>query len=90
MAIIFQQQIKRQKNLVLVLIFVVIIGGFVFLWNSSIKVEPLKEQQLSVRRFKKIEINFAILDHPLLAELNPLDKIPEFEGEMGRDNPFVD
>ena len=40
-------------------------------------------------RLKKIEINFQALKTPFLKELQPFEQAPVFEGEIGRENPFI-
>lgn len=49
--------------------------------------EPREE--LIIKHFKKIEIDFELLENPLLNQLQPIEKIPPFEGEVGRENPFI-
>ncbi|GAI21146.1 unnamed protein product [marine sediment metagenome] len=39
--------------------------------------------------FRKIKIDFKIFENSFFKELQPIEKIPEFEGEMGRENPFI-
>lgn len=89
MPIIFQKKIKRQKNLIFVLIMVLLIGGLVFWYVNREKEEPEEEGILRQQRFKKIEINFSIFENPFLKENQPLEKIPKLEGEVGRENPFL-
>jgi len=38
---------------------------------------------------RKVEINFEVLKNPLLQDLQPFEEIPPFEGETGRENPFL-
>ncbi len=88
MAIVFKQQIRRQRNLILILAAVALIGGFVFWWNSNLQQGLPEDQQLTAVRFRKIEIDFEVLDSSLLNTLNPMQKIPQFEGDIGKENPF--
>lgn len=90
MAIVFKQQIRKQRNLILILAAVAVVGGFVFWWNSKIQPGLPDDQQLTAVRFRKIEINFDVLDSTLLSGLKPMDKIPQFEGNIGKENPFVE
>jgi len=87
MAIVFKQQIRKQRNLILILAAVAVVGGFVFWWNSKIQPGLPDDQQLTAVRFRKIEIK---LDSTLLSGLKPMDKIPQFEGNIGKENPFVE
>jgi len=38
---------------------------------------------------KKIEIDFETLKSPDLEELQLFEKTPPYEGEIGRENPFI-
>jgi hypothetical protein len=87
MAITFQEKIKKQRNLILVFLGLTLAMAFIFWRGYFYKEEP--EKDISLKHFKKIEINFDVLDSPLLNELQPMDKIPAFEGEIGRENPFI-
>ena len=87
MAITFQEQIKRQKNLIFVFIALVLIT-VVIIWQGYYAEKEVPEKIIS-RKFREIAINFEVLEHPLLNELQLIEKIPSFEGEPGRENPFV-
>lgn len=88
MALTFLQQRKNQQYLILALISVLLITFFV-LWQGFIKKEtdlPSIEHEIS---FKKIDINYDKLKNPVLQELDLFEQIVPFEGEPGRENPFV-
>ncbi len=87
MAIKFQQQVKKQRNFIILFIILILIITFVLLWGFRTEEEP--SGILISRRLKKFEINFDIFQNPLLKQLQLIDKIPAFEGELGRDNPFI-
>jgi hypothetical protein len=92
MAITILEKRKFQKNLILVFLGVCLITGFV-LWRGFFT----KERQSGVVKApeiiapKKVEINFKILESPLLKdfqgfeEIKPLDK----SAQVGRENPFL-
>jgi hypothetical protein len=87
MALIFQEQIKKQKNLIFVFFSLTLITAFI-IWFGYFRKEESVEELIS-EHFKKIEIDFNILQNPLLKEFQFIEKIPPFDGEIGRENPFV-
>ncbi|MCP6719501.1 MAG: hypothetical protein KJI71_04735 [Patescibacteria group bacterium] len=87
MAIIFQEQVKRQRNLIYVFIALALLSAFIIFFAFYVRKEPSEE--LISRRFKKVKIDFEVLKSPLLEQLQLTEKTPLFEGEIGRDNPFV-
>ena len=87
MAITFFQRRNRQKYLILVLV-VVIILIFVVVWRGFL-LKPELVLAPIILEPPKIEINFGVLENPILRELQPLEEIKPFEEEIGRENPFV-
>jgi hypothetical protein len=92
MAITFIEKERKLRYLFLVLVIVVLITTFV-LWQGFFVKEKLPFlpplPPPSEVPFKKIVINLEILKHPILEELQFFEKIPPFEGKVGRENPFV-
>ena len=86
MAITFQRKIKKQKNLVFVLLILVLIAVFI-IWRGQDLLEEIPFES-SLTGFKEIKIDFGIFEDPFFKELQPLEKIPVFEGALGRENPF--
>lgn len=86
MALPFLQQRKRQKYLNWVFIAAILIGALWFGRNYLVK--PLSSPP-STPKEKKVEINLEILKKPVLQELQPFEEIPPFEGDIGRENPFL-
>jgi hypothetical protein len=87
MAIKFQQQVKKQRNFIILFIMLILIIVFVLWWGF--RTEEEAPGILISQRLKKFEINFDIFQNPLLKQLQLIDKIPAFEGKLGRDNPFI-
>lgn len=91
MAITFIEERKRQKKLIWILTVVVLIT-IIVLWQGFFK-KPKEIEVVSPKRvipeFREVKINFQILETPLLKELQPFEKIKPFEGEIGRENPFL-
>jgi len=91
MAIIFQEK-KKQKYLIFILIGIVFVI-LLTLWlgfSRRPSVTPTEAPLAEVSKIsQKIEINFEILKNPLFQALKDFEKIPAFEGEAGRENPFI-
>jgi len=87
MAITFQEQIKKQRNFIL--IFVILILVIVLVLWQGFRTEEQPSEILISRLLKKIEINLEIFQNPLLQQMQLIDKTPAFEGVLGRENPFI-
>ena len=88
MAIDFLKKRKTQKILILIFIGALLVSAF-FIWRGfSEKEEPLLSEE-PVKPLKKIEINYSVLENPILKELEPFEKIPPLEEKAGRENPFI-
>ena len=87
MAIKFEQQVKKQRNLIILFVILILAAGFVLWWGFRVEQEPL--EILISRRLKSVEINLDIFNHPLLKQFQLIDKTPSFEGELGRENPVI-
>lgn len=89
MAIAFIKKRKRQKYLGLIAV-VVVVGSLIILWYGYFRKEkqPLPTPAVS-GPYREIKVDFGILENPLLKEFQPFEKISPFEGETGRENPFL-
>jgi len=89
MITVFEKE-KRQRNLILVLVGVVLITSLVIYFGYFKKEEKPPTEILPPILPKKIEIDFEVLKKPILEELQIFEKSelakPE---EIGRENPFV-
>lgn len=101
MAIVYVQQKKTQRNLILVLVVVFLIIAFI-IWQGFFKKEiglP-PEGELRFPR-EEVKVNFGIFKNPLLQSLQPFPDIQPFkeststlgriiiEEKLGRENPFL-
>ncbi len=88
MAITFLQAKKRQKNLILVLALatfaIVLLVWFNFLRREA----PPSPISPAFGRLE-IKIDWGILENPQLETLQMFEEVLPFEGEAGRENPFV-
>jgi len=87
MAITFLEKRKRLKSLIPVLVIVILITAVIVWRGFFVKEEPFLPEV--IKPAKKIEIDLQALKSPELEELQPFEKIPSFEEEIGRENPFV-
>jgi hypothetical protein len=90
MVITFLEKRKRSKNLIIVFVVLLLITVFV-IWWGFLKEEaiPLLPEEEFVPTFRKPAINFQILGDPIFEQFEPFEKLPLFEGEIGRENPFI-
>ncbi len=95
MAIVFLQQKKAQRNLIIVFIAIIIITAFIVWWGALREGKELPTEEVFSPYQKKVEIDLDVLKSSDLKELQsfseikPLSEVPEIEGEIGRVNPFL-
>jgi hypothetical protein len=83
------QKIKRQQILIIVFLVVVLITVSIWYLGGK-KTQFVPPVQPVETPFKKVEINFQVLENPLLKELEFYEKIgPIKPEEVGRENPFL-
>ena len=85
----FRKQKKKQKYLlglaglvVLTIAGVIYFGFFRERKDVVVGVTP-------VSSVEEIKVDFSVLENPFLEKMKPFEKIPEYEGEIGRENPFL-
>lgn len=89
MAITFAQEKKRQRYLILVLALVILLI-LIVIWRGLFwEGTPQPTSVLPAFVPRKVEINWEALKSPQLEEFHPFEQIPPFEGEIGRENPFI-
>jgi len=79
---------KNKKYLILFFLCIVvaiILGVF----QLSPKKTEEKKEVASTTIWKEVNINFDVLNSPLLENLTPFTKISPFEGQIGKENPFL-
>ena len=86
----FIEEKKKQKRLVY-LVIAVLLTTFLVIWFGFFrKLEVgLPKPPSAALEFEKVEIDFSLLENPALRELESFEAIPQFEGDLGRKNPFV-
>ena len=90
MAITFVEEKKRQKKLLFIFGALLVITAGVLAIGFLRKMSPINiDNQAITSAFRKADIDFTILDNPVLKDLEPFEGIKSFEGKIGRDNPFL-
>lgn len=90
MAITFLEKRKRLRYLFPILAFVILVT-LIVLWKGffSKKESAQITPESFIQSAEKAEINFEALKNPLLEEFQPFKDIEPFDGEVGRQNPFI-
>lgn len=85
----FIEEKKKQKRLIYIMAVALLITFFV-LWQGFLRQSGVipKEGVMPVE-LKKVEIDFAILESPVLKGLSDFEPISQFEEKIGRENPFL-
>ena len=98
MAITFLEERKVQRRYVLIFLLLILIAGWVVWRNLFVKEQQQVFPAGVLEQAKKIELDFKILDNPILQELWLFEEIKTYEEEIsggeaiekvGRENPFV-
>jgi len=89
MAITFLEKRKKLRELIPVVVAAILISAFILWRGFFVKGEPQLPGELLEKPAKKIEINFQVLKHPIFKKLQLFEKIPVFEQDLGRENPFL-
>ncbi len=88
MAINFSQKRKKQNFLVLIF-FILIVAIFIILWQGRLAKIKIAVPQKSTPQLPTIEINYELLKGSFLKDLKLFEDIKSFEGQAGRENPFI-
>ncbi|TET84262.1 MAG: hypothetical protein E3J36_01775 [Candidatus Nealsonbacteria bacterium] len=90
MVITFLEKRKIQKRFTLILGIILLIIVLVIWQGFFVKEKPILPGEV-VKPSKRVEIDFEILESPILKGLQPFEEIAPIgeEVEIGRENPFV-
>jgi len=90
MAITFLEKRKIQKRFILILGIILLIIILVIWQGFFVKEKPILPGE-TFKPSKKVEIDFEILESPILKGLQPFEGIESIgeEVEIGRENPFL-
>ncbi len=99
MAIVFAQQKKIQRSLILIFVIVILITAIVIWQGFSKKEIEIPTEGVTIFPREEVKIDFEILKNPVLKELwsfpeiEPFKEIISAEGKpiqkVGRENPFL-
>ena len=81
------KKIELKNYLINVLLIIVLFGAIYLLRNRFLK-EVLVESPMTVRK-ARVDFNSLEKQKSFLEKLIPYSEIPKFEGEKGRENPFI-
>jgi hypothetical protein len=81
-------QKEKQKYLILILIAVFLASAFV-IYQGFIKEEKPSTTEIPYLPSQKIKIDFDFLKDSVLEQFKDYERIQSFEGEVGRENPFI-
>jgi len=85
----FQQRIKRQRTLIVVFFVILAITFSILYFGYFKKEEVFQPPPEALVLEKKVEIDFSVLENPILKELQLFEKIePPPPEKIGRENPF--
>lgn len=95
MAIVFTEQKKREKILMIILVLFLLITLFniwrIFFWKKEgiIISQPVTPEY----KYREVKMNLSVLENPLLEVLTidylePLEEPGDFSAVFGKDNPF--
>lgn len=88
MAIIFTQEKKKQRYLLIVLGLIVLLFLGIVWWSFSAEEtsQPSVEPAIVL---PEVTVNFDVLKSPALEGFQMLADIPTLQGTVGRSNPFI-
>lgn len=94
MAIVFLQKEKKQRNLIIVFVAVILIA-IVVLWFGVFSEEKPEVEEISLFPEREIKMDFGILESPEIESFRPFSEIGTFKEDaakeqiIGRENPFL-
>jgi hypothetical protein len=89
MAVNFIEKKKKQQYMLYVVLGILAVT-FVILWFGYFNkpVQAPTEEEIVINK-KNIVVDYNILENPLLKSLIPFMGTPLYEGQLGKDNPFL-
>jgi hypothetical protein len=89
MAVNFIEKKKKQQYLLYIAVGILVVT-FVILWFGYLNkpVQAPSSEEVIINK-KNIVINYSILENPIIKALIPFVETPLYQGQLGRDNPFL-
>lgn len=97
MAITFLEKRKIQRYYIIIFGIILLVTTLVIWRGFFVKEKPIFLEEVT-KPLKKVEIDFNILENPILKELQPFEEIEPFREviveeeiieKIGRENPFA-
>jgi len=89
MVVEFRQQRKKQQLLLVVVIVVLLITAAILYFGVFRETEVTVVGSVPENLIKEINVDFSVLEDPFFDMLVTFEPIPEYSGEIGRENPFI-
>ena len=86
MAITFGVHRKKEKKQIIIIAILVVVGVLVVMFIMKLQPASLPVEMSNP---EGPEINWETLSDERIKNLQPFEEIPVFEGEVGRENPFL-
>jgi len=89
---ILNEKLEKNKTLIIGVTVFGLVFGFIFLnfyFSPQKEIKKEQKKELTSDQSSKININFNVLNGNYLKSLESMGKIPEFQGQIGKDNPFI-
>ena len=86
------KQLEKNKIVIVGIAVFGLMAGFLFWYFYLSPQQEIKKEQgeeLTSEQFEQININFSVLEGEYLKELEKIGTIPEYQGRIGKDNPFI-
>jgi len=96
MAITFLERRKLQRRYLIIFGLIILVTVLIFWRGFLVKEKPVFPGEIP--EMKRVNIDFKILENPILKELKPFEEIAPFKGvtveeeiieKVGRENPFM-
>ena len=89
MVVDFRQQKKNQKLLLIIVVALLLITAGVLYFGVFKKDELSVANVAPEKLIEEINVNFEVLEDSFFDMLVTFEPIPEYKGEIGRENPFI-
>lgn len=89
MAVDFVEKKKKQKYLLFFGLGLVAVTAVILYFGYFNAGEELSVPDTTIIAKKNIKIKYEVLENPLIKDLLPFESAPLYEGDLGRENPFV-
>ena len=89
MAVVFRKKRRIQQYLILIFGIVIVVSAIVFWYGFNKKETGQAQNEQGLSAIPAIRINLDVLKNAELEKLEPFASPRPFEGQAGRENPFI-